>query len=131
MTFGPDHTPFMAIGGEERVRALVDGFYDHMDVDAEYAIIRALHPADLTESREKLHDFLCGWLGGPPLYMQKHGHPRLRMRHAPFPIGELERDQWLGCMAKAMDDLAIDGELRQFLDGRFAHVADFMRNREG
>ena len=131
MTFGPDHTPFMAIGGEDRVRALVDGFYDHMDADAEYATIRALHPADLAESRQKLHDFLCGWLGGPPLYMQKHGHPRLRMRHAPFPIGELERDQWLGCMARAMDDLSIDGELRAFLDARFAHVADFMRNREG
>jgi len=131
MTFGPEHTPFMAIGGEDRVRDLTDAFYDHMDADAEFAVIRALHPADLGDSRQKLHDFLCGWLGGPPHYMQKHGHPRLRMRHAPFPIGELERDQWLGCMARAMDDLAIEGELRAFLDARFAHVADFMRNREG
>lgn len=129
MSFGPDNTPFDTLGGEDRVRSLVDSFYDHMEEDEEYAVIRKLHPADLAESRQKLHDFLCGWLGGPPHYMQKHGHPRLKMRHAPFPIGESERDQWLGCMARAMDDLSIEGELRSFLDARFDHVADFMRNR--
>jgi hemoglobin len=109
--------------------ALVDAFYDHMDRDETCATIRALHPDDLGESRDKLFEFLCGWLGGPQLYMEKRGHPRLRMRHAPFPIGEAERDQWLGCMTRAMDDLQIEGELRTFLDARFAHVADFLRNR--
>ena len=71
------------------------------------------------------------WLGGPDLYVQKHGHPRLRMRHAPFPIGEAERDQWLACMAAAMDHLGIEGDIRAFLDARFAHVADFLRNQPG
>ena len=129
MSFDAQNTPFLAIGGEARVRALADAFYDHMDRDESFAVIRAMHPADLGESRDKFFEFLCGWLGGPPLYMQKRGHPRLRMRHGPFPIGEDERDQWLGCMALAMDELEITGELRDFLDARFAHVADFMRNR--
>jgi len=129
MTFGPEHKPYDALGGEDAVRGLTDAFYDHMDRDASFAVIRDLHPEDLTESREKLFMFLCGWLGGPDLYVQKHGHPRLRMRHAPFSIGELERDLWLACMGKALDERGVTGEIRQFLDERFAHVADFMRNR--
>ena len=129
MTFDPDHTPYQELGGEAPVLALVKSFYDHMDSDAEFTTIRNLHPEDLTGSRENLSDFLSGWLGGPDLFVQKHGHPRLRQRHAPFSIGETERDQWLACMAKAMDDNGVDGELRSFLDTRFAHVADFMRNR--
>ena len=126
-----DQTPFEALGGEDRVRALTDAFYDHMDQDPAAAPIRKMHPEDLTESRQKLFEFLCGWLGGPQLYVQKHGHPRLRMRHMPFAIGERERDQWLGCMAFAMDELEVEGELRAFLDARFAHVAEFMRNQGG
>lgn len=129
MSFGSDHTPYDAIGGDARVRELADRFYDHMDEDAAFKVIRDLHPDDLGESREKFFEFLCGWLGGPPLYMQKRGHPRLRMRHAPFSIGDDERDQWLSCMAAAMDDLEVTGELRAFLDARFTQVADFMRNR--
>lgn len=127
--FGPDRTPYDALGGDARLRALVDGFYDHMDADAEFAGIRGLHATDLTRAREKLHEFLSGWLGGPPLYVEKYGHPKLRGRHMPFPIGTPERDQWLACMARAMDDLGLDGDLRAFLDARFAHVADFMRNK--
>lgn len=127
--FGPDHTPYDAIGGDAAVRALVDTFYDAMDADPAFAGIRALHPDDLASSREKLYEFLTGWLGGPPLYVNKHGHPRLRARHAPFPISEAERDQWLACMKRALDARAVTGDLRAFLDARFAHVADFMRNR--
>ncbi|TVQ53846.1 MAG: hypothetical protein EA377_07250 [Phycisphaerales bacterium] len=127
--FGPDNTPYEAIGGDAEVRALVDTFYDHMDQDPQFKIIRELHPDDLDESRDKLYEFLCGWLGGPQHYIQKRGHPRLRMRHAPFPIGERERDQWLECMGRAMDDRGIEGDLRSFLNQRFAQVADFMRNQ--
>ncbi len=123
-----DGTPFAQFGDESSVRSLVDAFYDHMNQDTEFIGIRDLHPEDLTSSRDKLFKFLCGWLGGPQYYVQEYGHPRLRMRHAPFPIGESERDQWLMCMARAMDDCAIDGALRTFLDERFAHVANFMRN---
>lgn len=128
--FGPQRTPYEAIGGDEQVRTLVDVFYDHMESDADYRDIRDLHPDDLASSREKLYLFLSGWLGGPPLYIEKYGHPRLRGRHMPFPIGVNERDQWLACMTTAMNDRAITGDLRDFLDARFAHVANFMRNTD-
>ncbi len=129
LLFGSKNPPYEAIGGDEAVRTLVDVFYDRMDQESAFATIRALHPADLASSRDKLYEFLSGWLGGPQLYIQKRGHPRLRARHLPFPIGEAERDQWLECMGRAMDDCGIDGELRAFLDARFAQVADFMRNK--
>jgi hemoglobin len=129
-SFGPDDTPYDALGGDERVRALVDTFYDRMDADEAYAGIRALHPADLATSRTKLYEFLSGWLGGPPLYIERYGHPRLRGRHMPFPIGDAERDQWLACMSAALDACGVEADLRGFLDARFAHVANFMRNRE-
>jgi len=126
---GPDNTPYDSMGGDTRVRLLADTFYEVMDRNPRFEGIRSLHPDDLGTSRDKFYQFLSGWLGGPQLYIQQHGHPRLRMRHAPFPIGESERDQWLGCMAEAMDELGITGQLRTFLDARFAQVADFMRNR--
>ena len=87
--FGPSHTPFDAIGGEVAVRGLVDHFYDLMDRNPQFAGIRALHKPDLSHAREKLYEFLSGWLGGQPLYEQKYGHPRLRARHLPFAIGDL------------------------------------------
>lgn len=126
---GPDNSPYMALGGDERVRALVDAFYDLMDRDPAYATIRALHQDDLCDARDKLYEFLSGWLGGPPLYVNKHGHPRLRQRHLPFPIGLVERDEWLACMGRALDACGVEDDLRTFLDTRFAHVADFMQNR--
>jgi hemoglobin len=119
------------IGGEEKIRALVDRFYDLMDTLPAAAGIRALHPADLGESRNKLYWFLVGWMGGPPLYVERFGHPRLRMRHIRFPIGEAERDQWLLCMKQAMIDTGIDEQLREELYGAFMKTADFMRNKEG
>jgi hemoglobin len=126
--FGPGNTPYDALGGEAAVRSIVERFYDHMDEDEAFAGIRGLHPPDLASSRTKLFEFLSGWLGGPPLYVEKHGHPRLRARHAPFPIGEAERDQWLGCMGRALDESGVNGVTRGFLDERFAHVANFMMN---
>ena len=131
MVFGPNNPPYEPIGGLEGITALVDSFYDFMDSEIEFDGIRKMHPSDLKQSREKLTEFLSGWLGGPDLFVRKHGHPRLRMRHAPFAIGTSERDQWLSCMTMAMDEQGIEGELRQFLDARFAHVADFMRNTPG
>jgi hemoglobin len=126
--FGPEHTPFQAIGGESEVRRLVDAFYDRVATDS--PVMKEMHPADLTESREKLYEFLVGWMGGPPLYMQKRGHPRLRMRHAPFPIDDEAVSEWLRCMEGAMDDVGVEGELRAFLTQRFTHTAHFMKNRE-
>jgi hemoglobin len=128
--FGPDRTPFAAIGGIERVRELVDRFYLHMAGDSTFASTRALYPpGDLSDSKLKLFEFLVGWLGGPQLYIEKHGHPRLRARHMPFSIGHAAREHWLACMARAMNEMAINGELRAFLDQRFRHVADVLRNQ--
>lgn len=120
---------FELLGGSDGIRALVDRFYDVMDTEPEAAGIRALHPPDLTSSREKLFLFLTGWTGGPPLYVEKHGHPRLRARHLPFPIGTAERDAWVWCMDRALDDHDMPDELRSFLKQRFRAVADHMRNQ--
>src|SRR6185312_10181362 len=95
-------TPFEMLGGLEGVRALVDRFYDLMDLEPEFAELRALHPTTLEGSRDKFAWFLTGWLGGPDLYVERFGHPRLRMRHFPYAIGIRERDQWLTCMGLAM-----------------------------
>jgi len=124
-------THYQRIGGEAQVRALVDRFYDHMDELPEAYGIRKLHAADLASSRQKLFDFLTGWMGGPQLYIQKHGHPMLRRRHLPFPIGDQERDQWMMCMRLALDEVVPDERLREELYAAFVKVADHMRNREG
>ncbi len=125
----PDSTPYELIGGEARVRELVDRFYDHMDELQEAREIRDLHAKSLKASREKLFLFLSGWLGGPDLYQEKYGHPMLRRRHLPFSIGANERDQWMHCMQLALNDMAMPEELRLHLVQAFHKVADHMRNR--
>jgi hemoglobin len=122
---------FELVGGEPAVRALVDHFYDLMDLDPAYRELRALHPSTLDGSRDKLHWFLCGWLGGPPLYVERFGHPRLRARHLPFSIGIRERDQWLACMRQAMHERGLDESLATRLAEAFFNTADWMRNRGG
>lgn len=122
-------TPYAAIGGEPVVARLCDRFYELMDTVPRFAGIRAMHPADLKDSRDKLFMFLSGWLGGPDLFVEKFGHPRLRGRHMPFSIGLDERDQWVACMALAMEDVAIDSGMREQLLKSFFNTADFMRNR--
>ncbi|MCS6786001.1 MAG: group II truncated hemoglobin [Thiobacillaceae bacterium] len=122
-------THYQRIGGEPKVRALVERFYQLMDELPEAWEIRRLHPADLTHSRQKLFEFLSGWMGGPQLFVEKYGHPMLRRRHLPFPIGTRERDQWLMCMRAALDDVVEDARLREELYAAFVRVADHMRNR--
>ena len=92
-------------------------------------MIRDLHPKDLSSAREKLYMFLSGWLGGPDLYIAEFGHPRLRARHLPFPIGTDERDQWLMCMKKALDELDIDAMFREQLMSSFIQTANHMMNK--
>ena len=116
-------------GGTEKIRDLVETFYDIMDSDLKAAPIRAYHAKDLTEAREKLFMFLTGWTGGPQLYIERYGHPRLRQRHMPFSIGEAERDQWMYCMISAMQRLKLDENLLQKLAEQLYGVADFMRNK--
>lgn len=120
---------FELLGSEDGIRRLVDRFYDVMDSTPEGAEIRALHPPDLGTSREKLFLFLVGWSGGPPLYVEKHGHPMLRARHLPFPIGAAEAEAWVWCMDRALDDHEMPDELRDYLKDRFRAIATHMRNR--
>jgi hemoglobin len=124
-------TPYQWIGGEEKVKALVERFYDLMDLEPAYADLRAVHGNDLSKARQHLFWFLCGWLGGPQHYTDRFGHPRLRMRHMPFTIGLKERDQWLACMDQAMGETGVDATLQQRLKDSFFQTADWMRNTEG
>jgi hemoglobin len=127
----PFATPFEWIGGEERVKALVERFYDLMDLEPGYAALRAAHGSELVNARQRLFWFLCGWLGGPQHYTERFGHPMLRARHMPFSIGILERDQWLACMDQAMGETGVDEALRKRLRDSFFQTADWMRNRGG
>ncbi|MDP2134826.1 MAG: group II truncated hemoglobin [Sulfuritalea sp.] len=123
-------TPFARIGGEAGVRRLVKRFYELMDTLPEAYGIRKLHQADLSSAEEKLFMFLCGWLGGPQLYAEKFGHPRLRARHLPFPIASDEAAQWMLCMRQAMAEVIADDALRAGLDKALNDLAYHMRNRD-
>jgi hemoglobin len=124
------YNPYELLGGDNGVRTLVDRFYDLMDTLPEAAGIRALHPQDLQGSRDKLYMFLSGWLGGPPLYVERHGHPMLRARHLPFAIGDAERDAWMLCMRKALEERHLDPMLHNQLLASLQRTADHMRNRD-
>ena len=125
----PFETPFEWIGGKARIHALVERFYDLMDLEPGYAALRAAHGPELANARERLNMFLCGWMGGPQHYTERFGHPMLRMRHMPFSIGVLERDQWVACMDQAMQETGVDDALRARLKESFFQTADWMRNR--
>jgi hemoglobin len=121
-------THYETIGGNDIVKRLVERFYDLMQLEPAYAGIRNLHPQNLDGSREKLYQFLSGWLGGPQLYVERYGHPRLRARHMHVSIGESERDQWMGCMTQAMNEIGVHEKMRKELQQAFYKTADFMRN---
>jgi len=121
-------TQYEKLGAEAGVRQLVAHFYQAMDSLANVKPIRDMHPVDLSQSEEKLFLFLSGWLGGPSLYIEKYGHPRLRARHLPFNIGTKERDQWLQCMDSALDKMNIEQAMHSELMQAFFNTADFMRN---
>lgn len=127
----PFDTPFAWIGGEEKIKAMVERFYDLMDLEPAYADLRRAHGSELAKARQHLFWFLCGWMGGPQYFTDRFGHPRLRARHMPFSIGIKERDQWVACMDQAMAETGIDGALRTRLKESFFQTADFMRNSPG
>jgi hemoglobin len=122
-------TPYDIIGGEAMVRRIVERFYDIMDSAPEAAGIRAMHGRDLSPMRERLFEFLSGWLGGPPLYFQRPGHKCIMSAHRPFAIGQAERDQWMACMRQAMADCGVPDEVRGLLDRPFLRMAEAFRNR--
>lgn len=121
-------TPYEALGGEAGVRQLVNRFYALMDELPEAHHVRAMHPDRLDGSAQSLFEFLSGWFGGPSLYIQKKGHPRLRMRHNPYAVGPAERDGWMLCMTQALNEQVSDAGLRQQLTQVFAQMADHMVN---
>ncbi|MDF1588435.1 MAG: group II truncated hemoglobin [Gammaproteobacteria bacterium] len=122
-------TPYERIGGEKVVRQLCRTFYQIMSDTPQTNLIRVMHPENIQLSEDKLFMFLSGWLGGPPLYTDQFGHPRLRARHLPFSIGIEERDQWLYCMAQALKTLDLDQLFAEQLMSSFVQTADFMRNK--
>ncbi len=124
-------TIYEMIGGDAKVRELVDRFYDLMDLEPAYAGIRKMHPTTLEGSRDKLYWFLSGWTGGPNLFVERFGHPRLRARHLPYAIATDERDQWLRCMETAMQDVGIEERIQKRLRQAFYDTADWMRNTHG
>jgi len=122
-------TPYQQIGGQQAVLTLVEKFYINMDTFPQASGIRKMHAEKLDSAKQKLFKFLSGWLGGPDLFVQEFGHPRLKMRHFPFAIGPLERDQWVLCMQQALREIEMDATLRESLNQAFYDLASHMINR--
>jgi hemoglobin len=120
---------YQQLGGEAAVRRLVDRFYQLMTELPQARMIRAMHPPDLAEAKERLFMFLSGWLGGPPLYAERHGQLRLRRDHLSFPIDEQARDAWMDCMLGALAEQVADQALFDQLKASFFKTADFLRNQ--
>lgn len=125
----PDNPHYHLLGGEPAVRHLVERFYQLMGQLPQAAEIRAMHPADLSHSKERLFLFLSGWLGGPQLYAERFGPPRLRRAHLSFAIDEKARDAWMDCMQQALAEQVSDATLLAQLKASFFKTADFLRNQ--
>lgn len=123
-------THYARLGGHVAVERLVDEFYLRMDRLPEARNIRAMHPPDLAPVKAVLVRYLGEWFGGPPLYSTERGHPRLRRRHMPFPIGIAERDAWMACMRGALASVCVDPDLCETLTQAFFRTADFIRNTD-
>lgn len=123
-------TLYQAIGGDDTVKALSHRFYELMDTLPEAKHVRAVHPPSLTGSEEKFYEYLTGYLGGPPLYTDKRGHPRLRSRHFVAQIGPVERDEWLLCFRQAMDETIANPKLRDIIWPPIERLAFHMQNKE-
>lgn len=123
-------TPYQLLGGESGVRCLSDAFYDCMDSLPEAADIRRMHGADLAAIREKLYEYLSGWLGGPHLYAAKYGSMCMTAPHRPYAIGPKERDQWLLCMDKALERVGASAQVQAILKEPMRGIAEMIRNRD-
>lgn len=131
MTTETTMTSYEALGGEAGVKRLVHRFYELMDELPEAYTVRQMHPDSLEGSAQSLFEFLSGWLGGPGLYMAKKGHPRLRMRHAPYAVGPVVRDEWMLCMTQALTEQVADVAFRDNLINTFAQMANHLINTDG
>ncbi|MHA6140965.1 group II truncated hemoglobin [Pseudomonas mohnii] len=121
--------PYQLLGGKAGVRALCEAFYAIMDTQPEAADIRRMHGSDLGPIKEKLYEYLSGWMGGPPLYQLRHGTVCMSKPHQPYAIGTRERDQWLLCMDLALERIGASAEVKAMLQGPMARIADAVRNR--
>lgn len=121
--------PYELVGGEAAVRRLADRFYEIMDTDPGARRIRALHGEDLAPIRQLLFEFLSGWLGGPALYFNRAEHRCIMSAHRPYAIGEAERDEWMMCMRRAMEECELPAEVRALLDQAFLRMANAFRSR--
>ena len=117
------------LGGAEPLRRIVDRFYDLMDSEPQAAGIRAMHAPDLGPMRQRLFEFLSGWLGGPPLYFERPGQKCIVSAHGAFAIGAAERDAWMMCMRRALEDCAAPADVRALIEPAFARMAEGFRNR--
>lgn len=118
-------TPFDAIGGEHTLASLVDTFYSYV---SQHPDLAPIFPNDLTETARKQKQFLTQYFGGPALYTTEHGHPMLRARHLRFEITPKRKDAWLSCMERALDDVGIEGPIREFVRERLQLTATHMVN---
>ncbi|MEV5753452.1 globin [Actinoallomurus sp. NPDC052308] len=122
-------TFYEAVGGEETFRRLVHRFYEGVAADP---LLRPMYPEeDLGPAEERLRLFLIQYWGGPRTYGERRGHPRLRMRHVPFRIGEAERDAWLGHMRTAVEELQLPGPLETMLWDYLVMAANTLINAPG
>ena len=128
--YGQGDASFLAAGGEAGIRNLVDRFYLEMDGLPEARAVREMHKEDLTDVRDKLGRFLCGWLGGPKRYQEKYGQISIPLSHQPFSIGSAERDAWLRCMRIAVDAQPYEKCFKKYLMEQLAFPAERVRNRE-
>lgn len=122
---------YLQLGGEASIRKLVERFYELMETLPEARVVRLMHPSNLAGSADSLFKFLSGWFGGPPLFQMERGHPRLRMRHAPYSVSIVERDEWMLCMRQAIDEQVSDIALNSKLQRMFSEMADHMINTDG
>ncbi len=120
--------PYELLGGEEGVRTLCRTFYRIMDEEPRARDIRVMHKPDLAPMEDKLFDYLSTWLGGPPIYREKTGGMCITAPHRPYAIGEKERDQWLMCMGRALEEMGASREVKDMLKNPLFRVADMLRN---
>lgn len=126
--WGDAETPYLALGGDEGVKALAWAFYDVVEETS--PVLVAMLPKHTEVSRQKLYEFLSGWTGGPPLYWERRGHPALRMRHAPFPIDSHAAEEWARCLGEALERRGVGGELGVFLRRELGRAAHELQNRD-
>lgn len=125
--WGPAATVYEQVGGDEVVKRIADVFYD--TIEEKSPVIHAMLPRNTRISRQKLYEFLSGWMGGPNLYWERRGHPALRMRHAPFAIDRQAAEEWAECMSIALDKCEIEEPARSWLDGEMTRIAMMLQNR--